>query len=217
MKNTILLLFISLLLFSNGFSQEQNASENFDFGTTEAGLYKNTYFNLEVPFDSTWSVQTPEQIKNLSEIGEEYIIGNDTEMKRMIKASKINVSTLLVIYKYEVGTAVDYNPSFMLVAENTRLVPGVKTGKDYLFHSKRVLEVLDLNYTFNKEIYKKKINDFDFYVLEAKATVMGVKVQQDYIATVVNGFTLLFITSYNNKKDRKELYDEIINKIKLKP
>lgn len=226
MKSTILILIISLLSFSNGFGQvkpplqqgpppqEAPPTQYFDYGTTENGVYTNSFFNLKVVFNPEWFVQSQQQIANLSELGENLIVGDDNDLKRVIKASKVNVSNLLTVYKYELGSAVDFNPSFLLTIENTQLVPGIKTGKDYLFHAKKLLSKLEVKYTFDKPVYEKKIGDVTFHVLEAQINFMNLKLKQDYIVTVKNGFTVIFAISYMNKAQKKELY-KVINNIKM--
>ncbi|MDD2983702.1 MAG: hypothetical protein PHQ74_09965 [Crocinitomicaceae bacterium] len=221
MKSTFLTLIISLLTFSNGFGQENlppptqdAATPEFDYGSVKNGIYKNSFFDLEVTFDPEWAVQNQQQVDQLLELGEEMIVGDNADLKRVIKASKINVSNLLTVYKYELGSAVDFNPSFMLTVENTQLVPGIKNGKDYLFHAKKLLSKLEMKYVFDKDVYEKKIGKTTFHVLEAKIDFMDLKIKQDYIVTIKNGFSVIFIASYKTKAEKKEVY-KVINNIKM--
>jgi hypothetical protein len=46
-------------------------------------------------------------------------------MKAIVEASKIISANLLAVFHYEVGTLVEYNPGFMLIAEN------FKSTRDY--------------------------------------------------------------------------------------
>ena len=39
----------------------------FDFGKTEEGIYSNSFFKLEVPFNTEWVVQDKQQMNNLIE------------------------------------------------------------------------------------------------------------------------------------------------------
>lgn len=214
MKKSLIILCTILFTFSYGFCQEKSEIQNFDFGTAKAGLYENDFFKLKISFNPEWSVQSQEQIDKLTEIGEDIIYGEDKQMKRIINSSKVNISTLLTIYQYELGSAVDYNPSFMVIAENTKLYTGVKTGKDYLFHAKNMLIQTAVGYSFKKDVYERKIGNVQFHVLEGKVEMLGKKISQDYMATVKNGFSLLFITTYTNKEEKEELY-KIIEKITM--
>jgi hypothetical protein len=226
MNSTFVLLIIWLLSFSTGFGQvkpplqqdpppqEDPPTQYFDYGTTENGVYTNSFFNLEVAFNPEWSVQSQQQVDKLSELGENLIAGDNKDLKRVIKASKVNVSNLLTVFKYELGSAVDFNPSFLITVENTAFAPGIKTGKDYLFHAKKLLSKLEVKYTFDKPVYEKKIGKVIFHVLETRINFMDFKVKQDYIVTVKNGFTMIFIVSYVDKSQKKELY-KVINNMKL--
>lgn len=102
----------------------------------------------------------------------------------------------------------------MVLAENTNNFPGIKTGKDYLFHAKRSLGLAAVDYYFEKEVFEKTIGETTFYVLEAKFDFLNNTITQEYITTVTNGFSLGFIATYSTEDQRKELY-EIINHIKL--
>lgn len=220
MKKTIIHLFIHLLIFSSGFAQgkpplqEQSAAEIFDYGTLANGMYTNSFFDLEVTFNPEWFVQSQQQVDKLNEMGENILVGDDNDLKRVIEASKVNVSNLLTVYKYELGSAIDFNPSFFITVENTAFAPGIKTGKDYLYHAKKLLSNLEVKYIFDKAIYEKKIGKVLCHVLEAEIQFMEMTIKQDYIVTVKNGFTMIFAISYIDKAQKKELY-KVINNIKM--
>ena len=212
MKNIIYLL-LPFLIFSCS-NEEKDLPEDFDYGKTENGFYQNNYFDLEVSFDPTWIVQNQEQVGELMKKGQRLVAGEDEELKSVIKASMITSATLLTIFKHEVGAAVESNPSFLIIAENTAGFPGIKNGKDYLFHSKKLLEQSQLPYYFEKDVIETQIGDSEFHVLEAKLDILGKTIIQEYMTTVVNGFSLSFVISYTNDEERAEL-NKIIASIKI--
>ena len=118
------------------------------------------------------------------------------------------------MFQYEVGSAVESNPAFMVVAENMKDFPGIKTGEDYLFHVKKLLQQSQLKYSFGKKVYEKNIGSKSFYVLEGKMDIMGKTVTQEYISTVTEGFCLSFILTYTTKQEKKKLY-KFINGTKI--
>ncbi|WP_027420718.1 hypothetical protein [Crocinitomix catalasitica] len=195
-------------------SEQTNLPEEFDFGKTENGLYTNDFFNLEIKFNPNWVVQDKQQMNNLIEKGGDLVTGDDQNLKAIVKAAKVNTAYLLTIFKYEAGSVVGFNPSFMVVAENTKSSPGIKNGKDYLFHVKKLLEQTQIEYIFDKEVYEKTIGTSIFHVLEAKTNIMDKTIVQEYITTITNGFSLAYIISYVDEDEKNELY-EIIDQIKM--
>jgi len=128
----------------------------FDYGKIENNKYINSFFGFEMELPPNWVVQTKEQMENLSKMGKELVAGDDENMKAVINASEINSANLLAVFKYEVGAVVDYNPNLMLVAENLKNTPGIKTGSDYLFQSRRFLKQSQIQYDYIDEEFQKK-------------------------------------------------------------
>ncbi len=212
MKNFIYILFIISTLSCS--KKEKNLPNNFDFGTTEQGVYTNDYFDLKIQFDRSWSVQDKQQVNNLVESATDITMKDNQNLKSIVKASMVNSAYLLTIFKHEVGTVIEFNPSFMAIAENTKNFSVIKNGGDYLFHAKKLLDQTNLEYRYEKEVFEKKIGNANFYILEAKIDVGNRTVTQEYYATVSNGFSLSFVASYANEEEQDELY-QIINNIKI--
>lgn len=212
MKKIFLLLIISLAFSCS--NQEKNLPNNFDFGKTENGLYQNKYFDMEVSFNPNWIMQDKKGMNDLLERGKILMASENKEMESVIKASMVNTAYLLSIFKYEFGSAVEFNPSFMIIAENINKIPGIKRGKDYLFHAQQQLDKSPLPYTFEKEIYEKKIGKSSFDVLTCHLEYNNQSIIQEYLTTLSNGFSLSFILSYSTEQEKDELY-ELINNIKM--
>jgi hypothetical protein len=111
------------------------------------------------------------------------------------------------MFKYQVGAAVSFNPSLMTIAENTKRMPGIKVGKDYLFHAKKNLQQTKLSYTFDENYTSKKLGKYNFDILTARLNGYATPIIQEYFATVMDGFTLSFIISYSSTEEKRELYD----------
>jgi hypothetical protein len=212
MKKIIYLFIVSVLLSCS--DENKNLPENFDFGKIEDGTYKNDYFDMEVLFNPNWIVQDKQEMNNLVERGSDLVTGDNKNLKSIVKASQVNTAYLLAVFKHEVGAAVEYNPSFMIVAENTKNFPGIKNGKDYLFHAKKLLKQTQIPYSFEKEVLERKIGNSLFHVMEARLDYMGKIIIQEYISTVNKGFSLSFIISYSTDKEKSELY-EVVDNVKI--
>ncbi len=212
MRKIICLIIVISTLSCTG--QEKKLPNDFDFGKTEKGSYKNDFFQMEISFNPDWVIQDKQQMNNLVEMGSEIVVGDNKNLKSAVKASMVNTAYLLTIFKYELGSAVEFNPSFMVVAENTKNFPGIKNGSDYLFHARKLLEQSQMEYHFEKDVFEKRIGKANFHVMEAKLDYLNKTIVQEYMTTVSKGFSLSFIVSYTNEDEKNELY-EIIKKIKI--
>ncbi len=134
--------------------------DTFDYGSVENGVYQNEYFGFSMNLPADWVVQTQEQTENLANTGKDLVAGDDANMKAIIKASEINTANLISVFQYEVGSTVDYNPSIVIVAENIINSPGIKTGSDYLFHAKKVMEQGQFKYQYLSDHFEKKNKRF---------------------------------------------------------
>lgn len=111
---------------------------------------------MEVSFNPNWIVQDKQEMNQLVKLRNDLIAADDKKLKYFVKASQVNTAYLLSVFKYEVGAAVEFNLLFMIVAENTKNFTGIKNGKDYLFHAKKLLKQSQMSYSFEKEVFEKK-------------------------------------------------------------
>lgn len=198
------------IVFLSCINETKKLPENFDFGSIENYKYINNYFNLQIRFDSIWIVQTQQQMNSIVKAGNELLNDNDN-LKDAVKASQVNSAYLFTIFKFEHGTVTKYNPSFMVIAENTKMYPDIERGRDYLFEAQKFLNQTKIDYTFDMDIEEKNISNKNFDVMYAETNLMGMKIYQDYFSTVNKGFSLSFIISYSNEEEKKELYKIIKN------
>ena len=152
-------------------------------------------------------------MNNIMEYGTELMTSHDENMKTLVKASMVNVASLLCLFEDEVGASPDFNASFMMVSENLNMFPGIKTGSDYLAQAKKILQQTPIQYSFDKEIYKHTVGNLEFDVLVTEANVMGTEMTQEYFATIKKGFCLSLIVSYSNDDEKEKVY-AILNEIK---
>jgi len=212
-SNLTVILGVGILLSGCNF---QNQLKDFDYGKVENNKYTNSFFNIVVTLPEGWKVQSKEQMDNLAKKGEDLITGDNKDLKRAIKASEINTANLLGVFQYEVGAAVDYNPNFMMVAENLIHAPGVKSGSDYLFHVRKYLKQSQVQIdSLDNESTKVLINGQEFYYMNVVMNYLGYKIKQSYYATIINDFALSAIISYVSDEQKLEL-EKIVNSMKFK-
>lgn len=211
MKSIGLLLIITIAVSCNFDSKPKN----FDYGKVENGQYTNSYFGMTIDLPDTWVVQNEEEKAAMMEMGKDLVAGEDQNLKAIIEASEVNTANLLTMFKYEVGSPKGYNPNFLVIAENLKNSPGVKTAKDYLFHARKLMERSNIDYDFGDgKIEKVIINDQEFYVMRPTIYYMGIEIHQAYYCTLVNGFSLGFSMSYMEEENRL-IQEKIMNTVKF--
>jgi len=200
------IVFLGLLCGCSG----EKAPADFDYGRVQDNKYVNSFFDFEMKVPADWVVQTQEQMENITKVGKEIAAGDDQRMKAILKASDVNTANLLGVYQYEYGAAVDFNPNIMLIAENISHAPGIKTGGDYLFQSRRLLMQSQFRYDhLDEKFEREQINGTDFYKMNASINHMGIEVRQTYYSAIVKGFSFNVIISYANDDQRKSLINLI--------
>ncbi|TAJ11686.1 hypothetical protein DMA11_15965 [Marinilabiliaceae bacterium JC017] len=193
-----------------------NKPKQFDYGHVENHKYTNSFFDFEMTLPADWVVQSKEQTENLTKMGKELVAGDDQNMKALLDASDINTANLLTVFKYEVGSAVEYNPNLALVAENLKNAPGIKTGGDYLFQSRKLLNQSQIQYDYIDEEFKKEvINNQEYYLMNASINFMGLTIKQKYYTRVKDGFCFAAIISYVDDEQKEEL-ENILNSMSFK-
>ena len=199
-----LLIFLIVTIISRSYSQSE--TENFDFGHLDDNKYISEFFHFEFTIPSNWVVQTKEEMDRLTEQGRELVAGDDEKLQAVFKASEINVANLLAVFQFEKGAPVDYNPSVMIIAENIADAPGIKTGSDYLFQTKKILEQGQFKYDhIDEEFEKEVISETDFYKMNAEVKYLGLNIKQVYYSTIKKKFTLVVIISFVTEDQKNEL------------
>lgn len=151
---------------------ERRASDEIDFGGIKNSVYQNKYFGLSVKLPAEWSVLDQEAQRLLVETGGKMAAGADKNLKAVIKASEMQTVYLFTAFKHPLGAPVTFNPGIMCLAERVRQMPGIKRGKDYLFHARKLLESGQIEYSFPSEISTESVGGQDFDVMHAE-TLMG--------------------------------------------
>lgn len=214
MKTPITAVLLLTILISG--CKVENTLDNFDYGKVEGSKYVNSYFDLEMDVPADWFVQSQEQMENITKAGKDMVAGDDERMKAIVKASDVNTANLLGVFQHEYGSAVEFNPNYLVVAENIKAAPGIRTGSDYLFQSRRLLTQSQFQYDRIDETFEKEtINGTDFYKMNAEVSLMGITIRQIYYSTILKGFSFNVIISYSSDEQKDALL-KVINSMTFK-
>jgi hypothetical protein len=192
--------------------------DDFDYGKIVNNKYTNTFFDMEMDIPKGWAVQTSEQTESIARKGREIITRDNKKLKEALKTADVGTANLLAVFKYEIGSPVEeYNMNFVMVAVNLKDVPGIRTGREYLFEIKKVLKQQNqIEYQqMDTDFKKMMIGKQDFYVMNTTMFAMGNTIKQRYHATVKNGFAFSIIITYQDDEQRPEL-EKVINSVKFR-
>lgn len=198
------LLLITILCWS---SISMAQIPNFDYGHFDKHAYTNSFFNLQMQFPEDWYISSTETNTKLGEMGKDLVTGDDANMKAMVDANMIRVANLLSVFKFELGSPVEYNPGIVGVAENLSIFTGMKNGHDYLENSKKIIEQSQLEYKeISIDASPIKINGNEFYKMTGSISIAGLHLKQEFYVTIRHKFALAFIISYTTEADKNDLF-----------
>jgi len=201
---------VSLLLIAGC----KQTPKNFDYGKIENGVYRNNYFDFEIPVPANWVVQNREQVQELQKTGEELIAAGNKELGAKVKAAEITTAILLTVFKNKTDAATDkFNSSFIILVENLGGMP-IKKGSEYLAHTKEIMQQSNMSYQFSPDYSTEKIGNKEFDRMDVSLDGQPEKVRQSYYSMIGKDFALSIIISYVNDQQKAELKD-IISKIKF--
>jgi len=182
--------------------------QQMDAGRFEGRVYHNDYLGFQITIPAEWSIQDREITDEKMRIGKKIAAGGDEAVQASLEASETRTVNLVTAFQHLQGAPVNYNSSISCVAEGVAHLPGIKTGGDYLFHAKRVLQGGLVPCAFPREVYTETVAGVEFHVLTAEMALEQTKIiKQDYYATLRKGYTLLLILSYSTDEQKQALRD----------
>ncbi|GGF67297.1 hypothetical protein GCM10010912_10330 [Paenibacillus albidus] len=190
-----------------------NSKKDVDLGTTEKGSYTNSYFGVSLKFPEDWQVQDAEGMNELANAGKEVIAGNNDVKKKQLDLAEAKTLNLLMTSKYPLDGG-QVGPSTMIVAEKVSMLQGVKSGKDYLEASKKLMVESQLPYDF-KEISTTKVGGKDMDLMQATINNGEKLITQDYYSAIIDGYAFNFIFTYVDEATKAET-DKILSSVEFK-
>jgi hypothetical protein len=186
---------------------KEESDEKINLGKTEGREYINDFFDMKIKVPDNWIIATDEEKQAIVDTGKQVVTGDDEKKSKEYDLSLERTVYLLVTSEKGMNVQDITNPNFMTLAEKISFFQGVKDGKDYLEEVKKGLGALSaqIPYTFDKEIYVEKVDDKEFYVLEAVVNGTGVTMTQKYYSSITNGYALCFITTSYSEEQSKSL------------
>ena len=194
----------------------QTTTEKSSAFATRAGdnTLHSPQFGLTVQKPEGWFALDYDQLNNLMEAGGEIATSGKDDINVMVEASLKNTYNLFAISQYETGASLENNPNVVALAENISAVPGIKRGKDYFFHAKKLLVQTNQNYIFEDGYKARLIDGIEFDQLDLTLEFAGISAKQSYYAAKYQNFMVVIIQSYKSNEDM-EATSGIIDTINL--
>ncbi|WP_019911274.1 hypothetical protein [Paenibacillus sp. HW567] len=182
-------------------------------GVTESGSYTNDYFGLSLSFPKEWVFQNADQMMEVVKAGQEAVAGGNEAKSKMLDLAKTKTLNLLMASKFPLDSG-KTGPSAVAVAEKISMLQGIKSGKDYLEASKKLLVDSKLPYEF-KDVTSVKVGGKDMDLMQATINTGTVVVTQDYYSIIMEGYALNFILTYTDDASKAET-DKILESVTFK-
>lgn len=184
-------------------------NEEARIGILNGTNYKNSYFDFSIETISDWCVLGDKLKEVLTDKGLKQVASNNESIEKQLSLSEKENINLLFVYKYNPIEYTEFNPKLMCIATDLKNYQSIKSSKDYLEAQKKTINLLNLNYTYEKDIYSEKIGKKDFDVLEYIVKSDYYTYTQRHYCIVIKGYALSFITSYSNQQEKKQILDMI--------
>ena len=203
-KITLLLATLSLLFLSScGGSNESLENSKFTEQVSE-NIFHNAYFKMTVQKPDEWVALDHSAEEALFQHGVDVAFSGNNDLKNLHEAAEKNYYTLFTFFRCEPGTPVDVNQNVIGLAEKVTHMPGIKTGKDYFFHSKKIMSQSNLQYSFSEGYRQREIDGIVFDQMDLTITFAGGSAKRSYYSTKHNDFMITIIESYGDEQDRTE-------------
>ncbi len=180
-------------------------SEELKSGKVEKSVYTNKYFGFILKLPEDWSIQSEETSKEIMETGKEVVAGDNKNLQKALDKADEQSLFFFAAYKYPVGTPGKYNPNIIGMAEKISAVPDIKSGADYLFHARRLLEMSQMEVSFGKKITKEDIGGVEFDAMYVSLSFGRILIKQKYYAAIMKGYAVSFIISYIDEEGELSL------------
>jgi hypothetical protein len=168
-------------------------------------VYRNKYFGMRVALPDDWHPLDEEGKKKLMEMGRKVIAGQDKMLGAALDASEMNTVDLLMVYKHPPGAPVPFNPSLSCVAEKISHLPGIKTGRDYLYHVRTGMQATRVPYSMRGDIQSENVGGVNFYIQNMSVPAGTWLIQQKFYAAIMKDYVLCFVITYTNKWEYEAL------------
>lgn len=216
MKRSFRLLIVGMLVVAAGIAAltltgcQKEVSEEVDQGTIENSVYHNNYFGMSITIPDNWSVLDKKQMEMIINARKRMLNDIDKNLKEEIEAAEPMSIKLFAIFKHPPGTPVPFNPNLACFTERVRHLPGINRGRDYHYHTRKLLKMSGANMKTADEIHTEILGEVTFDILSIEINLGDPVIYQKQYAAIIKGYALVFVVSYSTPEQEK-LLGNILN------
>lgn len=174
--------------------------------------FGNEYFGLAVTKPDGWYSQAPEDTMKLNSKGASLMAGDNQNMKAIIDDALKSSLPLFAFFQFEPGTPGKLNANIISVAENIEVLPGIKSGCDYLSHARTLLENAAMKVNVAEGCKTRTVNNAKLGYLDISMNLQGITVLQRLYSCVNKQHALSFTQTYFDDAGRAAV-EEIVDSI----
>ena len=205
-----LILSCLILISCSDKGKERSVITKSDDGVT----YTNEYFGLTVTKPSGWYSQSPEATMKLNKAGASMMAGDNQNMKAVFEQSLKSTVPVFAFFQSEPGAPVRTNPNVISVAENISVMPGIKTGCDYLYHARNALSHAAIKMEISPGCNTVKHGKANLGYFDLTTHLNGLDVSQRYYACVQGSHAISIIQTYFDEASKK-MVDGVLDSVKV--
>lgn len=183
--------------------------------TSDDGIhFSNEKFKMSIIKPKSWYAQNIKELVAMQHKGKDIMSGNDENFEAIVDASLKTSLPLFGFHEFAPGTPTDNNSSLMGVAENISALPGIKSGCDYLYHTKQLIKQSQVKMEIEDECLNQEINGVKISYFNSQVAVGTNTVKQKYMACLSGDYAIAVIRTVINKENTSEI-DEVLNTLKV--
>lgn len=168
--------------------------------------YTNDYFGFRMQLPESWAVASQDTNQALQESGNTALrAGSERLRAAMEEMAKKNTYQLLTVSEHAIGSPVESNAVFQVIAERISQAPGIRSGKDYLFQLERMLTNGSLPYTSIGPPGVEQVGTHAFFRQQFELNMNDRRIRQSYIVSVDRDYALGFILTYSTPEELEAL------------
>ncbi len=212
-----LIIFIACLsLVSIAQKNHQASANDIDSITVskDGKVYTNQLFGMKIVKPTTWYSQQVEELIQIQKLGVNLLAGEDQNIRALAQESLKSSLPLFGFYRYAPGTAGKSNPNISGVAENIEVLPGIKTGCDYLANAKSFAAQSQITINFEEGCQTKQINGTTLGLMRSTLEFGNIKANQKYFACIHDSHAIAVVANYYYPQE-EQLIDNVINTLEI--
>jgi len=197
--NRLLLLCVTLVAVICGCKSKENTPED---AKLKDNIYTNRFFGFGMQIPKTWTFPDKPSKSEVKK-GVETHLGLDKRMAAATAEAANQVHYLLI--SQEAGS----NMSLMLMAQDARKTPQVRTGKDYVDATLRMITGEGKPFQQVGQPGSARVGNLSFYGATMAGNVMGRRQYQGMFVALEKGYVIVMMVSAESEAGVDELLTKV--------